>query len=220
MSKLHFVDQYSKEWWDLRRGVPTASQFHRIITPGGKPSSQARGYMYWLIAERLFGDLGEDKYRIFPYQEHGLRNEPLAINAFQKSHKLTLQSVGYVTTDDGRLGASPDCLVKGSVESVEIKCPMPWTHIGYLLDGPGNDYKPQVQGQLFVGEFKVAHFYAWHPNAPAFYQYTVRDEAYLRTMGDLLGEFCEELEIETLRAKDMGEFRWLDQEFPKTKQSV
>jgi hypothetical protein len=215
MSKMHFCDQYTEEWWALRRGIPTASMFHKIVTPGGKPSAQARSYMYWLIAERLLGDLGEDKYRAHPDIEHGVTYEAEAIKTFSKSHKLALKSVGFVTTDNGRLGASPDCLVQGSVESVEIKCPKPWTQIQYLLDGPGNDYRPQVQGQLLVGDFQVNHFYAYHPNMPSYYKYTVRDEPYLRIMIELLGEFTEELEHETKRAKDMGEYRWLDEAMTK-----
>ena len=36
--------------------MPTSSQFHRIVTPKGKPAKQARGYMFELIAERLLGE--------------------------------------------------------------------------------------------------------------------------------------------------------------------
>ena len=46
--------QYSPEWWNVRRGIPTASEFDRILTPAtGKPSKSADGYACQLIGERL-----------------------------------------------------------------------------------------------------------------------------------------------------------------------
>jgi hypothetical protein len=97
-------------------------------------------------------------------------------------------------------------LVKGDRESVEIKCPMPHTQIGYLLDGLGDDYRPQVQGQLLIGEFERGHFYSWHPRMPPFYLRTVRDDRYIRLMEPLLHNFLEELDRETERARKMGSY--------------
>ena len=91
-------------------------------------------------------------------------------------------------------------------EAVEIKCPMPWTQIGYLLDGPGEHYQPQVQGHLYIGEFERVHFYSWHPRMPPVYAITTRDDAYIRTMARLLADFCDELADETERARKMGSF--------------
>ena len=78
--------------------------------------------------------------------------------------KTTLinQLSGAVPSDDGRIGCSPDRTVMekgGRYSLVEIKCPAPWTHIGYLLDGPGADYRQQVQGQLLVtgAEFSLGN---------------------------------------------------------------
>lgn len=206
MSILHYVDQYSDEWWRARRGIPTASQFHRVVTPATcKPSTQARGYMYRLIAERLLGETLEENPST-KWMEHGEVTEAAAIEAFQKTHELTLERVGLVTTDDGRLGCSPDCLVKGSVEAVEIKCPAPWTQIGYLLDGPGTDYQPQVQGHLLVGEWDCVHFFAFHPRMPAAYRRTDRNENYINTMKGILMAFCDALDAETERARRLGPY--------------
>ncbi len=48
--------QGSKEWLDARSGRPTASQFHRIITPSGEASKQAAGYIIELAAEHIIKD--------------------------------------------------------------------------------------------------------------------------------------------------------------------
>lgn len=204
MSKLHFVDQGTTEWWKLRRGRPTASQFHRIVTPTGLASTQARAYMHKLIAERLLGETIEDDRYHGGWMERGTDLEPIAIERFATLKELTLQKVSFVTTDDERYGCSPDCLVKGSVEAVEIKCPAPWTQVRYLLDGPGTDYKAQVQGQMLVGGWKAVHFFAYHPQMPSAYLYTLRDEPYIRVMAEILDSFCKELDRETNRARSMG----------------
>ena len=204
MAKFHFVDPYTRPWWHLRLGVPTASQFHRIVTNTGKPSAQARGYMYELIAERLLRETYVGLRARGPWVEHGAMHEKDAIDLFQKTHRLVLKNVGFVTTNDGRIGASPDCLVEGSVEAVEIKCPAPWTQIGYLLDGPGDDYRPQVQGQLLVGEWDIIHCFTYHPRMPSCYIRTKRDPAFMGVMADLLDRFCDKLDQETERARALG----------------
>jgi hypothetical protein len=49
----HDVTQYSEEYDRLRLGIPTSSNFHKIITPQGRPSKQWREYACVLIAERI-----------------------------------------------------------------------------------------------------------------------------------------------------------------------
>jgi hypothetical protein len=206
VSKIHRVDQGTPEWYALRIGIPTASMFHKIITPGGKPSAQARGYMYRLIAERLLNEQMESGLDRIEHIERGKMDEPNARAQLSFTHNLELEPVGFVTDDAGRMGCSPDRLVAGSPEAVEIKCPAPWTQIGYLLDGPGDDYRPQVQGQMLVGEFEKVHFYSWHRQMPPKYLITNRDEKYIAVLFGLLDRFLDELDAETARARKMGSY--------------
>ena len=53
MPIFHDVRQYSQEYDRLKIGIPTSSNFHKIITPHGKPSKQWREYARVLIAERI-----------------------------------------------------------------------------------------------------------------------------------------------------------------------
>jgi len=207
VSKIHRVDQGTAEWHALRIGKPTASMFHKIITPKtGKPSTQAQEYMYRLIAERLLNEEMEDGLGRIEWVERGKIEEPNAAAQMSFTHNLELEPVGFVTSDDGRLGCSPDRLIVGKNEAVEIKCPAPWTQIGRLLDGPGEDYRPQVQGQLMIGEFDKVHFYSWHRRMPPVYAITGRDERYIALLRDLLNRFLDELDAETERARRMGSF--------------
>lgn len=206
MAKRHNVEQGSAAWYALRLGIPTSSNFHRIITPTGKPSEQARKYMYRLIAERLLRDTADDEIGFVKWVAHGKESEPNAVASFQFLHNVQLEPGGFWTTDDGRLGASPDRVVAKGYESVEIKCPAPWTQIGYIIDGPGADYRPQVQGHLLVGGFQAAHFYSWHARTPPFHRLTLPDIAYQAILRELLEQFNYELDKATDIARDAGAY--------------
>jgi hypothetical protein len=203
--KRYDCDQGSPEWFRLRLGKPTASNFHKIITPGGKPSEQSRKYLYRLVAERLLAESFDDPLHL-EWVERGKELEPHAAARFSFQHDVELERVGFVLSDDGRLGCSPDRFIKGKLESVEIKCPAPWTHIGYLLDGPGTDYKPQVNGQLLVAELEAVHLYSYSDRMPAHHQISYRDKAYIKTLARYLSDFLERLDEATERARSLGAY--------------
>jgi hypothetical protein len=205
MSKIYRCEQGSMDWYRLRMGIPTASQFHKIVTPGGKLSEQRHAYMYRLIAERLLMESMDQPLSV-EWVERGKEMEPAAIQNFEFQYGLELERVGFVTDDHGVVGCSPDMLVKGVNEAVEIKCPAPWTQIGRLLDGLGTDYKPQVQGQLLIGAFDRVHFYSYHDRMPPLLLTTLPDPAYQKILRRLVLDFVEELERQTERARAMGAY--------------
>ena len=53
--------QYSDEWWEARRGLPTASQFKRIVKANGERSTQRAAYLYECAAVRITG-IYKDSY--------------------------------------------------------------------------------------------------------------------------------------------------------------
>ncbi|HEV2301511.1 MAG TPA: YqaJ viral recombinase family protein, partial [Stellaceae bacterium] len=203
--KLHDCEQGSARWYELRVGVPTASQFHRIVTPGGKLSKQARGYAFRLAAETLLGRSLES-LAATEWMDRGKELEPEAVRMYEFDHDAATRPVGFVTTDDGRLGASPDRLVEGARAALEIKCPAPQTHLEYMLDGFGADYLPQVQGQLLVGEFDWVDRYSYHPEMPPVLARTGRDEAYIAILRAALAEFCDLKDELVERARRAGLF--------------
>jgi hypothetical protein len=203
--KFYRVEQGSGDWFKLRMGKPTSSMFHKIVTPGGKLSEQRKGYMYKLIAERLLLESMDQSINV-EWVERGRELEPAAVQNFQFQNDVELEPGGFVTDDLGRAGCSPDRLVKGVNEAVEIKCPAAFTQIGYLLDGLGTDHKPQVQGQLAVGQFDRVHFYSYHPRMPAVHLVTLPDPAYLKILVRLVSDFVEELDYYTERARALGAY--------------
>lgn len=205
--KIHRdIAQGSQDWFAARRGIPTASEFHLVVTPTrGDLSKSARKYAYRLLAERLLNfttQTLEGQHWI----ERGKDLEPMAVNQFELVLGIETEPVGLIVTDDGALAASPDRLVIGRPEAVEIKCPAPHTHIGYLLDGPSDDYRPQVQGQLLVGKLELVHFYSYSERMPPCLVSTPRDEPYIEKLSTTLGQFGEMLAQLEERARSLGMF--------------
>lgn len=205
--KIIDCDQGSVEWYRARIGIPTASEFHQIVTPAkGLLSKSSRKYAYRLIAERLLNRPMES-VEGQQWMERGKELEPKAAAQYQFVHDVELARVGFVTTDDGMIGASPDRIVKGTAAGVEIKVPSPAVHIGYMLDGPGDDYRPQVQGQNWVCEFDYVDFYSYSDVMPARVIRTGRDEPYIALLRDALEQFNIQLLVMLQKAREMGVFQ-------------
>lgn len=175
-------------WVEARLGKPTASEFHRILTPKGDLSKQANKYAYRLLAE-FFLNQQMDSLEGLEWIEHGKMSEDDAVRIYEFIHDVEVKKVGFITTDDGRIGASPDRLIGNN--GMEVKCPSPQVHIGYLLGDLGDKYKPQVQGEIFVGEFEWVDFFSHNVNFKPVELRTFRDDNYIKLMETALKDFCD-----------------------------
>jgi hypothetical protein len=203
---IHDVEQGTAAWYALRLGIPTSSDFHKIITPGkGEFSTQSDKYAFRLIAEAVLHQ-PLDSISHLEQIARGKQLEPDAANQYAFVKEVEIRKVGFITSDDGRIGCSPDRLVVGGMGALEIKCPAPDTHIGYRLIGPGLDYKPQVQGQMFVAELEWVDFYSYHPLMPPVLIRTQRDAAYLAKMARALRQFDDMLRNYTDLVRREGYF--------------
>jgi len=70
------AEQRSDEWHAARLGIPTASNFKRIITGTGKASTQIDDYMDELLTERLTGR--REEIYVTEDMQYGIDNEPNA----------------------------------------------------------------------------------------------------------------------------------------------
>lgn len=186
--KIIDCEQGDIKWVEARLGKPTASEFHRILTPKGDLSKQANKYAYRLLAE-FFLNQQMDSLEGLEWIEHGKMSEADAVRIYEFIHDVEVQKVGFITTDDGRIGASPDRLVGRN--GMEVKCPSPQVHIGYLLGDLGDKYKPQVQGEIYVGEFEWVDFFSHNVDFKPVDLRTFRDDAYIKLMEVALRDFCD-----------------------------
>lgn len=185
MIRLNVV-QGSPEWFAARIGIPTASNFDRIITATGKASGQMTGYAHKLIAEQMLGVSLDEESNSF--MQRGTAQEDKARKFYELQRSADVEQVGFLLRDDRRVGCSPDGLV-GTDGMVEIKVPMAHTHVGYLLDTDGIGYKHQTQGGLWIAERDWIDTVSYHDTMPSALVRVHRDDAYIKTLAMLVNQF-------------------------------
>jgi len=189
-------EQRSPEWCAVRRGIPTASAFDRIMTPKTMKASSAQGeYIDELIAERLAIDWPPPSPFVSDAMLKGILKEVDAQKWYAFDRDCDVEKVGFCLSNCGRYGCSPDGLLQGG--GLEIKVPDLKTHIGYLRAGVlPSKYICQVHGSMFINQVDWWDFLSYNTdNAPQFVH-----RVYRETFTDILGEevvkFCDRLDEE------------------------
>lgn len=185
------VAQGSAAWFAARIGIPTASQFSKIITPKtGKLSESSRPYMCQLLAEYLLGEPIQDEG--FDFSDRGTEMEAGARAFYELQREVDVEQVGFLMTDDRRAGCSPDGLV-GEGGGLELKVPSAPVHVGYLLDGAGDKYRCQIQGALWITGREWWDFLSYHPTLPPALVRVHRDDVFIKALANAVNEFSDRL---------------------------
>lgn len=190
--KIHDVQQGSGPWLALRLAIPTASEFDNLITPLWKikTGEAPKSYLYQKICEKFMGTFADGGSSFAMGQGSILEHE--AIPWFSFAHDLNVQRVGFVTTDDERIGCSPDGLI-GEDGGIEIKCPSPTTHLRYWVDGIlPKEHAAQVHGSMFVTGRKWWYFLSYSRQFPALLLRVERDEKIQQAIGEALDGFLRD----------------------------
>ncbi len=201
MILLDNIEQGTAEWHKARSGIPSASEFGRIITPSGEPSRQADDYMSKLLAEWATNQV-EDTFQS-KAMKAGTGNEDKARQAYEFYRDVEVSECGFVYKDYRKLvGCSPDGLV-GLVQDqtdrsyrakhgLEIKCPTGGVHVSYVMAGHLPDvYIPQVQGSMYVCGLDRWDFCSWHSKMNPMIITVERDDWYQRRLDELMNEFID-----------------------------
>lgn len=161
------MPQYTPEWFAVRRGVPTCSNFSKIITPAkGEMSKSAIGYAFELVAQAVDPAYGAQDDYVSAAMKNGTIMEPEARRFYEFDADATVEPVGFCLTDDGRFGGSPDGLV-GADGCLELKSPEPKTQVAYLYRGGlPDEYKPQVHGHIIITGRKWCDFVSYARGLP------------------------------------------------------
>lgn len=191
----HNVSQGTSEWLILRSGIPTASEFNSLITPkfeirkGQMPES----YLAEKLAERWMGS-PLPTFHSHGDMEQGKIREESARPWYEDWHKCDVKQVGFLTTDSGKVGCSPDGLI-GDDGGLEIKCPSPQVHVKYLLANEVPDeYLAQVHGSMLVTGRPWWRFMSYRPKFPALVIQVNRDEEIQAKLKDALDVFIDKLD--------------------------
>lgn len=152
------VEQRSPEWLALRRGVISASNADRLLTP-----AKLKDYALELAAERLVNEMPPNI--LSAAMQWGIDHEENARLRYAFEVDADVYGVGFAWHDDYQdwIGCSPDGLVSPN-GLVEIKCPSSKRHLDYLTAGAcPKDYLPQVQFQLWVTGHAWCDFVSYDP---------------------------------------------------------
>jgi len=154
------VEQGSPEWFAYKAGVPSASNFDKLVTTKGEPSKSREQYILKCAGEKVTGVIVEGYKN--QWMEEGQTKEEEARAMYELVKGMTVEQVGFCVTDYG-YGCSPDGMILED-GLLEIKCPLIHTHVKYLLDGClPSEYFHQVQGQLLVTNRKWCDFVSYFP---------------------------------------------------------
>jgi hypothetical protein len=199
--------QNSPEWHAARMRMPTASNFDKIIQPGGARSASWTRYIYEIIFQRVY------KVYAASFESPKMtRGKNLEEDALAKCCTLLGCGAvpgGFIVRDDEKAGCSPDGIVAGlgtAREAIEIKCPDPWRHMMYSVEGPLKDYKAQLQGIMLIGEFEHIWFFSYYPAMPCVAHKIERDEDYIKVLAKLLDQFVIELDAKEKKLRALGNF--------------
>lgn len=203
--KIIDVAQGSAEWLHARAGIVTASALDNIVTPtfAARTGKTPESYLYHLLAERCMGAPIETGGSWS--MEQGAMLEREAYLWLGITHELEIKRVGFVTTDDGMAGCSPDGLI-GEDGGLELKCPQPGVHLKYLTDGgvPA-EYLPQVHGSMYVTGRPWWYFMSYSRQFPALVVKVQRDEKIMAAIGAAVGAFNAELDAAYAKLKAMAQ---------------
>lgn len=194
------LEQGTAEWAAARCGIPTASDFDKIVTASGEPSKQRTKYLYQLAGERLLGKKEES------YQNgamlRGMELEAEARSLYELTYDVSIEQVGLCYKDESKLYAcSPDGLI-GKDGGIEIKCPNLTTHIGYLVtEELPAEYFQQVQGNLLVTGRKWWAFMSYYPGIKPLILKIERDKEFIKALEKQLELFCKDLDTLTEKLK-------------------
>ncbi len=190
--KIHDCEQGTLEWAKLHFGIPTASGLDNLLTPEFelRKGELPKTYVYKKVAEKLQGrpliDLSASSFML----EQGMIVEEEARPWYALEYDKKIKQVGFITTDDGEFGCSPDGLILNDECGLEIKSPAAHTHVKYLVNGAlPKEYACQVMGSMFATGFKKWIFVSYRRGFPALVLEIHRDEKAMSMIRAAINQF-------------------------------
>lgn len=187
--------QGTPEWMAARAGIPTASEFKKVLRERGKTkgseSVERMTLIRRLAGERITGDPATSYANA--YMDRGKEMEPQARDDYAFINDVEPELIGFVTLDDGTAGASPDSFV-GANGMLEIKTAEPHILLGHMLRGEfPAEHVAQCQGNLWVCEREWIDVLIYWPKMKPFVKRAYREEPYIADLAKAVAAFNEEV---------------------------
>lgn len=184
--------QGSDDWFRVRLGLPTASEFGTVMAKGkdGGASLTRAKYLRTLAAEIITGEPSESYSNAFMERGKAQEDEARRLYAFAFASDPPEQ-VGFIK--NGPKGCSPDALL-GADGLLEIKTRMGHLQVELLLSNKfPPEHRAQVQGGLWVTEREWCDLTVYSPGLPLYVSRQYRDDEYIKSLADSVDRFNEEL---------------------------
>lgn len=190
-------EQGSPEWFELRRGIPTASCFSHILAKG--QGKMRKGYLNRLAAEIVSGECLETY--INGDMRRGQEREEEDRKGYAFDHDIEPVRIGFAK--NGGIGCSPDALI-GEDGVLELKSVRGDLLIDFLDRNEfPPEYKAQCQGNLFVLEREWIDLRCSWRGMPPFEIRMKRDENYISMLASEISLFLADLDatVERINAQ-------------------
>lgn len=202
--KIIACKQGTDDWLEARLGIPTASEFDNLVTPlwKVKAGEMVETYLAKKLAERWRGaPLASFSGGAM---EQGSILESEAIPWYEFEYNVTVRRVGFVLSDCGKSGCSPDGLITDDM-GLEVKCPEPHTHVKYLLDGElPKAYAAQVQGSMLVTGLPAWRFLSYCRGFPSLVLTVKADSEAQVALAEALDKFNARLDAGYARLVELN----------------
>lgn len=183
--------QLTPEWAKMHIGIPSCSQFSRIMDTDFNPrkGDTLKTFIYEKCAETFRGVALPD-FTSF-VTDQGMILEADARDYFRLETGHDVKTCGFVESADRLTGCSPDGLIDDDC-GLEMKCPQVVAHCKYLIEEKlPNDYIQQVHGSLYVTGRKSWYFYSYRRGFPSFVLKVKRDEEIMSKIQKALDGYYE-----------------------------
>jgi putative phage-type endonuclease len=220
MTKEHIkeyydIEQGTPEWFEIRRGVITASRLSEIMTPGLRPAQNKTSltYAYELAAQRLTGHV--EPQNDFYHLRRGHMEESIARTIYDEKY-AQVKKCGFIINDSlgFDFGYSTDGLV-GEPGLIEIKSRINKHQVKTICDGVvPSEYMPQIQGGLLASDREWLDFISYSNGMPLFVKRVFPDDLIQEKIITAVIEFEEVIksicEVYTDKSKNFFVADWID----------
>lgn len=177
--------QRTAEWHADRAGKWTGSKFVDVLARNKKTGEPLKAYydLIWqVVVERMTGRAVDGATG--QALAWGQEVEPYAAEAYELETGNVIVKAGFIKHPDFPfVGASPDGLVSED-GGLELKCPKDSkVHLERFLTGVPEEYRPQIQGCMWVTGREWWDFASYDPRMPETHRFlrirVKRDEAFI-----------------------------------------
>jgi len=161
------VQQNSEEWFKLRVGMVTTSNFSKFMANYGKAfGDPAIKYAFKLAKEQVTGEKADEESFTNKFMEAGHEWEPVARDEYENATFNVVSNGGFCMSKEFEsVGGSPDGLILNDNGGIEIKSVIDWTQRTTIKRNsfdPG--YKWQIFGNIWLCKLDYLDFISYGYN--------------------------------------------------------